>query len=109
MKRTTQAQFVSRVAASYGNDIIIKNLPLHLADKNFSQSLGRKWRRDECQAILASLPNQSGHKYIATAHHIDDQVETLMMKFIRGVHITNLSLVSRSIASFDVQINLLLA
>ncbi len=65
------------------------------------QERARKWRQYECQSIIAQIENPFG-KYIATAHHRDDQVETLLLKLIRGAHITNLSAVSVFIYIFNV-------
>jgi tRNA(Ile)-lysidine synthetase-like protein len=76
------------------------------------QQEARDWRRKECLEILKSSlsslspPSSSSSSsssstttttttaivegVIATAHHADDQIETFMMKFLRGVHISNL-------------------
>ena len=56
----------------------------------FSQDIGRNWRRNTMVTLLHSLaPNQQG--VILTAHHKDDSMESLLLKILRGVHITNLS------------------
>jgi len=66
------------------------------------QQEARDWRRKECLEILKSSLSSSSSStttststtivegVIATAHHADDQIETFMMKFLRGVHISNL-------------------
>jgi tRNA(Ile)-lysidine synthase len=55
------------------------------------QQTARDWRRSECLKILSSSSSSSSSdKVIATGHHADDQIETFMMKLLRGVHISNL-------------------
>jgi tRNA(Ile)-lysidine synthase TilS/MesJ len=86
----------------------------HLEKKKFSQEIARNWRRKESLTLLNELcsaasfasatndvndndknseanMNTSPPGIILTAHHKDDTEETMMMKFLRGVHITNLS------------------
>lgn len=41
---------------------------------------------------LASLANQISCKYLLTGHHLDDQVETIMMRLVRGTNPSLLSL-----------------
>ena len=63
-----------------------------LSSSSSIQEISRNWRRSECLKILktASSSSSSSDRVIATAHHADDQLETFMMKFLRGVHISNL-------------------
>ena len=46
--------------------------------------------RKERYAALEQLARQSGAPYIATAHHADDQLETLLMRFLRGSSVRGL-------------------
>lgn len=61
------------------------------------QAKARDWRRNECMKIInekkkiSNINNNKQEFYISTAHHENDQLETLMLKFLRGVHISNLS------------------
>ena len=93
------------------------NIPFHLREPTVSlqkkldqassiQTVAREWRRSESTAILEALKSSSlnhdhgdGHRgfsggkgwgYIATAHHNEDQVETLLHKLTRGVHISHI-------------------
>ncbi len=63
---------------------------LILENSNF-QEKSRNWRRSESLKILEynTKNNNYNNSYIVTAHHEDDQIETLLLKFLRGVHITN--------------------
>jgi len=50
------------------------------------QETAREWRVKESIKILKKI----GADCIATGHHADDQTETLLLKWIRGSHISNL-------------------
>ena len=60
---------------------------------SFSQDAARNWRRAnliQLANVLASK-NQSCGSVILTAHHRDDCDETILLKLLRGAHISNLS------------------
>jgi tRNA(Ile)-lysidine synthase TilS/MesJ len=66
-----------------------------LEDGKSIQETSRNWRKSECLKIVQSYAENSvSNCYVVTAHHRDDQVETLMLKFLRGVHISNFHAVS---------------
>lgn len=67
------------------------------------QERARKWRQSEARDILEGTLSQSqvsgasvdgrGDRrpgFIATAHHRDDQAETILLKALRGAHITKM-------------------
>ena len=79
------------------------NIPFHCfhwENKNeeyhFSQERARIWRRNKLEQLLESLTNNEEETttrkkgIILTAHHKDDSDETVLLKLLRGVHITNL-------------------
>lgn len=58
----------------------------------FSQNTARQWRQN-CQEKLLNEFCGSDSDFIGailTAHHADDSNETLLLKLIRGAHLTNL-------------------
>lgn len=71
---------------------------------SFTQDTARRWRQRRLLELLSDLvqgkknkgivdsPEISNHRWgvILTAHHRDDADETILMKFLRGTHITNL-------------------
>jgi len=50
------------------------------------QAAARAWRRAEA----AALARETGAAWVATGHQRDDQVETLLLKLLRGAHLTRL-------------------
>lgn len=65
------------------------------------QERARKWRRSEACDILNDMLSESADRvlagggnerrgFIATAHHRDDQTETVLLKALRGAHITKM-------------------
>ena len=81
-----QAAFVGELAAHY-------RVPFHYRVWNEGEykvavhERARAWRQRECIALLNSSPDGG---VICTAHHLDDQLETVLMKLIRGVHLSNI-------------------
>jgi len=66
------------------------NLPLSIhklpPTATVSQQFARTWRYDKLQSH--AIPATTN--VILTGHHWDDDVETFIMKLLRGVHLTNL-------------------
>jgi tRNA(Ile)-lysidine synthase len=86
-----EAEFVKKLAMEYNMDFFQRILPEEFRGENFSQDAGRNWRQNESLSILESLSsNNEGSQYIATAHHMEDQMETILMRILRGVHISNI-------------------
>ena len=58
----------------------------------FSQEVARDWRRSKSVEVLKTIIGPDNIKgVIFTAHHKDDSEETMLLKILRGVHITNIS------------------
>ena len=71
-------------------------------NETFSQDIARNWRRQTSMELLdkicSSGNSDDGNQYsdsiyglLLTAHHKDDSEETMIMKLLRGVHLTNWS------------------
>ena len=75
------------------------NLEFHLrTTKNFKsetsglQEKTRNWRRAEALKLREEISGDS----ILTAHHAEDQLETWLLKWLRGAHLSGLQGMSRS-------------
>ena len=96
----SQAAFVKAWAEWYNVSFHLRKPTIkdhqEVGDRSRSiQTSARKWRRSESLALLKELKlcsnnTENNRGYIATAHHEDDQVETLLHKLTRGVHISNI-------------------
>lgn len=90
----TQADFVRAVASGYG-------IPFHLrewAAEPLSKGMHaatRRWRREEALQIAGPgpPPGAAPPALICTAHQREDQTETLLLKLLRGAHLSRLQLV----------------
>jgi len=67
------------------------------SDARFSQEIARNWRRTKSIELLTYIIGSNDDSaderqgLIFTAHHKDDWEETMLLKLMRGVHITNMS------------------
>ena len=82
---------------------------------SFTQDIARKWRRRRLKELLSKLVlsvtdatsnsdeivSQSRWGAILTAHHRDDADETIILKLLRGSHLTNLSGMDARSDGFD--------
>ena len=77
------------------------NVPFHCYywDKNssmseivkFSQDTARLWRRSCMSELVRQVADDEKRPgFILTAHHADDSLESMMLKLLRGAHITNI-------------------
>ncbi|HFU4206281.1 TPA: tRNA lysidine(34) synthetase TilS [Streptococcus suis] len=64
-------------------------VPFYLShfEGRFSEEAARKWR----YAFFADIMEQEGYTALVTAHHADDQAETVLMRIIRGSRLRHLS------------------
>lgn len=69
-------KFVMELAEKYGLEFVLGNF--NLVGK--SEAAARKARYD----FLEKVRKKTGSKYILTAHHLDDQAETLILNLARG-------------------------
>ena len=81
-----EQEFVKSLAKKYKIPFLFKIKNDLKPHQKGLQEVAREWRIRESLKILESL----GGDYIATGHHADDQVETLLLKLLRGAHISNL-------------------
>lgn len=67
-------------------------LPCHITGVHLEHKPGNleAAARDARYDALTKTALQCGASYIATAHHADDQLETLLMRFIRGASVAGL-------------------
>ncbi|HFU4217753.1 TPA: tRNA lysidine(34) synthetase TilS [Streptococcus suis] len=72
-------------------------IPFYLShfEGRFSEEAARKWR----YAFFADTMEQEGYTALVTAHHADDQAETVLMRLIRGSRLRHLSAI-QSIQTF---------
>lgn len=91
-----QAAFVESLARQYNMEYFPRVWPAEHKDSKFSQDLARSWRLAESKKIIQSIAEQAPDRevYMATAHHLEDQIETTLVRLIRGPHISNLQGVS---------------
>ncbi len=88
-----KASFVEATAKQYGMDVFLRVWPNDLKRGSNFQDSARVWRKSEALSIINNINNNYG-KFISTGHHLDDQLETIVMKLLRGTFIANIRGVS---------------
>ena len=88
-----EAQFVIGWAAKYNLPVAMHEMPADLRLKGANKSIqatAREWRRSKTLDLLNSKSTAGTGSGILTAHHAEDQVETILLKLLRGAHISRL-------------------
>lgn len=75
-----EAEFVSHLALSYGADALIRRWPKQEHPNNGLEAEARTVR----YTFFKEAAAQSGTCRLLTAHHQNDQVETVLMRLVRG-------------------------
>jgi tRNA(Ile)-lysidine synthase len=92
-----EALFVAEWASRYSIPTHIREWPIPADPKSTEtgfQAAARNWRKGECDTWVRTSNTNSNedntiNNIVATAHNLDDQIETLCLKFLRGVHLSN--------------------
>lgn len=87
---TRDEQFVQSLGAQYGREVQVKqtDAKAYALEQGCSvQEAARKIRYDWFAELLTVLPAH----VVATAHHADDNIETLLMYFFRGTGIQGIT------------------
>ncbi|MEX2456913.1 MAG: tRNA lysidine(34) synthetase TilS [Balneolaceae bacterium] len=73
-------ELVEEICMLWGLDCVsVKLNPKEAEGKNF-----QGWARDRRYQIFRDIKSETGANYIVTAHHRDDQLETIFQKILRG-------------------------
>jgi tRNA(Ile)-lysidine synthase len=95
-------QLVRQAAAGYDKEVFVKKFDTDAyatANKLSIQVAARELRYDWFREILddwerrsppAAAPRVTPRNFVVTAHHLDDNIETLLMNFFKGTGITGL-------------------
>lgn len=82
----SDAQFIKELCKALGLTVHVKNFDAGAHANDFGVSI-QMAARDLRYAWFEELRSKNGFAYIATAHHRDDQVETILINLSRGTGI----------------------
>lgn len=88
-KRAESAEeesFVRGLSAQLGVDVHVRHPERPFEAANF-QAKARAWRREEAQKLVGEV----GAQVILQGHHEGDQTETVLLKVLRGCHLSRIS------------------
>ena len=78
--------FVKDLGARLGVETHVRH-PAKAFESVGFQAKARAWRRDEAEQLLDAVAG----RVILQGHHADDQTETILMKLMRGCHVSNIA------------------
>ncbi len=84
--------FVQQLAGKYGKPFFCRKMDTnrYAEDKKISiQTAARNLRYDWFRTLIGKGTEQ--YQFLLTAHHLDDQIETMLMHFFRGTGISGLT------------------
>jgi tRNA(Ile)-lysidine synthase len=86
---TRDEQFVRTLAAKYGVQLFVTHFDTDAISKQEKKSI-EETARDLRYTWFEEVQKANGFDYILTAHHADDNIETVVMQFFRGTGIKGL-------------------
>ena len=81
-----EADFVRELAHRLVLEFHLRETKAFQVGTSSFQEKARDWRRGEAQKLREEI----GADFIVTAHHADDQLETWLLKWLRGAHLSGL-------------------
>jgi len=81
-----EESFVRDLGARLGVDVHVRHPASPFEAVGF-QAKARTWRRAEAQELMRLL----GAQVILQGHHADDQTETILLKILRGCHLSHIA------------------
>lgn len=81
-----EAEWVADLASNLGLRFHLRQTCELKKRKGGLQEAAREWRRAESSRLMGEI----GAQWAATGHHLDDQLETILLKLMRGSHLANL-------------------
>ena len=101
-----EAQFVKTLAEKYACEYRLASINIKRISEEKRQGI-EETGREERYRFLFSLADEVGAEAVAVAHHADDQVETILLSFIRGSGLRGLAgMRHRSISPYHASISL---
>jgi tRNA(Ile)-lysidine synthase len=82
-------KFVRKMAKRYGIPFFIQSFPTSKYAKGMGISL-QMAARDLRYEWFGEILRMEGYRFVATAHHLDDQAETFLINLLRGTGISGL-------------------
>lgn len=90
-------QFVKSLGDKYGVEVLVKNFDtqqyaneMKKGIQEAARDLRYQWFHELCNEPGFQSPGKQQASYILTAHHADDNIETLLMNFFKGTGINGL-------------------
>lgn len=81
-----EAQFVENLAAELKLEYMLCTHPSLRQETSGIQAKARQWRQHCCEQLV----QEGTVDRVALAHHADDQTETMLLKLLRGCHLSGL-------------------
>jgi tRNA(Ile)-lysidine synthase len=80
---SSESDFVAEVAGDYGLSCFIERVDVRNQAHGSGKSI-EEAGRDARYQFLATVARREGTRFVVVGHHADDQVETILMHFLRG-------------------------
>ena len=84
------AEFVQQLAKQLQLEFCLDTLPEQSVEESASQRTSEESLRNARYGRLVEMAGRLGCRYLITGHHLDDQIETVLFRILRGTGIAGL-------------------